>query len=319
MRNKIIDKFISTTIFAGATRKMLAGDASFRKYERVFLGDKQAVLMDAPPDKEDVRPFINIAEYLAECDMSAPQIIAQDIKNGLLLLEDLGDDLFARVLEKTPEKEEELYLAATDVLIELYKTCHSSESWNLVPQFTPEKMLAQVALLPEWYPQLNNIKIDAQSYMQIWQEIIAKLPDIGKTLVLYDFHAENLLWLPNRQAHKKAGLLDFQDAMIGSPAYDMVSFLEDARRDVKPETVSKVIDYYLAKTGIAKDDFMLAYHILGAQRNCRIIGTFSRLALRDGKEKYLSFMPRVWQHIANDVSHPALAPLKQWLENSVAK
>ena len=312
MRNQIIENFLSTTIFAGGKREILAGDASFRKYERVFFNSKQAVLMDAPPEKEDVRPFINIAEYLIECGMSAPKIIAQDIDNGLLLMEDLGDDLFARVLEHSPDKEAELYLSATDVLIELYNK--RDQIKHNIPEFSKEILLNAVAILPEWYSKLIKKDIDSQKYMQIWQNIIAQLPDIGKVVVLRDFHAENLLWLPNRKTFQKAGLLDFQDAMIGSPAYDMVSFLEDARRDVKLETVNQVIDYYLERTGINRDDFMLAYHILGTQRNCRIIGTFSRLALRDGKEKYLSFMPRVWQHIANDVKHPVLEPLKQWLK-----
>lgn len=316
MRNKIIDKFISTTKFAGATRKMLAGDASFRKYERVFLGDKQAVLMDAPPEKEDVKPFIKIAEYLSSLQMSSPQIIAQDVENGLLLLEDLGDDLFARVLEKSPKKEEELYLAATDVLVELYKNSQSISNYE-VPLFSNDILLDAAMLLPEWYSKLIDYKIDAESYAKIWQEIIQQLPDIGKTLVLRDFHAENLLWLPKRQTYQKVGLLDFQDAMIGSPAYDMVSFLEDARRDVQPETVTSAINHFLAKTKINRDDFMLSYHILGGQRNCRIIGAFARLSIRDGKTKYLSLMPRVWQHIANDVNHPIMSPLKEWINTNI--
>ena len=136
-------------------------------------------------------------------------------------------------------------------------------------------------------------------------------------MVLYDFHAENLLWLSTRERCRRTGLLDFQDAMIGSPAYDMVSFLEDARRDVSAETVIKTIEYYLEQTSIPKRDFMVSYHIMGAQRNFRIIGTFARLLVRDRKTHYLSYMPRVWRHIEYDLSDPLLAPLKDWIEKNI--
>lgn len=319
-RSDIIDGFLAASGWNGARRIMLAGDASFRKYERVFLNGRQAVVMDAPPDKEDIRPFIRIAGHLAEFGLSSPLIIASDIENGLLLLEDLGDDLFARILEKRPESEGELYLSAADVLIKLYKNPENVNYNGIVP-FDIEKMLQQVSLLTEWFiPLVSGNQCDGSlktEYIEAWRGALAKAPDIGRVTVLYDFHAENLIWLPERKKSARTGLLDFQDAMLGSPAYDMVSFLEDARRDIAAETVERTIGYYLDNTGINRNDFISAYHLMGAQRNCRIVGTFARLCVRDGKPRYLSFMPRVWRHIENDLSHPLLADVKNWMDKVI--
>ena len=318
-RSEEIDAFLAVSGWQGAARANLAGDASFRRYERVALKGRQAVLMDAPPGKEDIRPFMKVAGYLLAHKLSAPDILASDAATGLLLLEDLGDDLYGRVLEKHPSQEPELYLAAADVLAQLY---HAAEKARYdIPVFDMDRYLQQVALLPEWFLPLVMSKENAGAlkaeYLELWRKVLGSIPDLRNVMVLYDFHAENLLWLPGRQKAARAGLLDFQDAMSGSPAYDMVSFLEDARRDVAPETVAKTIGYYLAQTGIARDAFMAAYALMGAQRNCRIIGTFARLAVRDNKPRYLSFMPRVWRHIETDLSHPLLGPMKDWMNRIV--
>ncbi|MEI7669707.1 MAG: phosphotransferase, partial [Pseudomonadota bacterium] len=282
--------------------------------------NKQYVIMDAPPDKEDIRPFIKIANKLIELELSSPKIIAFDLEHGLMLLEDLGDNLFAKVIEQYPEKELELYSHAIQVLIELYQKSENDKLSD-IPLFDNEKMLKQVSLLTEWFLPLasgiDNNQGLASEYIDIWQEILDKMPEIKKVMVLYDYHAENIIWLPERDSAKKCGLLDFQDAMLGLPVYDLVSILEDVRRDVSQETVEKSISYYLKATQINQEDFMLAYKIMGAQRNCRIAGTFARLAVRDKKPRYLEFMPRVWKHIENDVSHPMLAPLKFWLDKNI--
>lgn len=321
-RSEVIDQFIETIpSWHGAKRAMLAGDASFRKYERISLRNNHAVLMDAPPDKEDTRPFLKVANYLTDHTLSAPRIIAYNTENGLALLEDLGDDLYARVLVRQPELEEQLYLSATDVLVELYHMAEKENLEGFIPTFDTDRMLQQVALLPEWFMPLasgwetpDTLK---KEYLDIWRSVLAKLPPLRRVMVLYDYHAENMIWLPDREKAARTGLLDFQDAMVGSPAYDMVSFLEDARRDVAETTVQKTIEHYLQQTGIAHDAFMAAYKLMGAQRNCRIVGTFARLAVRDGKKRYLSFMPRVWAHVMNDVSHPLLAPVKEWIEKNI--
>jgi len=319
-RSDIIDKFLEDNGWKGAKRIMLAGDASFRRYERLFLHSNTAVLMDALPDKEDIRPFMKIAKYLIANNLSAPHILASDTENSLLLVEDLGDDLFARVLEKEPHRELELYIAAADVLVQLFREAER-KVYSDIPVFDIERMLQQVLRLPEWFIPMVSGEACAYSlkkeYLELWENVLSRMPEMRQVMVLYDFHAENLLWLSTRERWGCTGLLDFQDAMIGSPAYDMVSFLEDARRDVSAETVAKTIEYYLEQTSIPKRDFMLSYHIMGAQRNFRIIGTFARLSVRDRKLHYLSYMPRVWRHIEYDLSHPLLAPLKDWIEKNI--
>lgn len=317
-RHDIINQFLANQGWTNAQRVPIAGDASFRRYERIIRDSKTAILMDAPPLQEDIRPFIRVSGYLQDHGLSAPHIIASDRDNGLMLLEDLGDDLFARILGKTPEKEQELYRAAASVLIALYR--HDNHSCNL-PVFDRQRMMAQIALLTEWFiPLVSGSKAQRsleKHYSAIWDGLIDQLPALKNVMVLYDFHAENLIWLPARTQSARVGLLDFQDAMLGSPVYDLVSILEDARRDVSAKTVKGTIDYYLSETGINHEDFAAAYALMAAQRNCRIVGTFARLSLRDHKPRYLSFLPRVWKHMEKDVSHPLLAPLKEWLDNHI--
>ena len=319
-RTKIIDQFLIASGFAGAKRTMLAGDASFRKYERILCGEKTMVLMDAPPEKEDVKPFVKITELLQNIGLNSPQIIACDIENGLLLLEDFGDALFARILEKNPEQEAELYLAASEVLIKLYDHAKTA-SCSQIPPFDLAKQLTGVALLPQWfYPLATGGEIDERlnaEYLSIWSAILKQMPDLGNVIALGDFHAENLIYLPERQAPHNVGLLDFQDAMLASPAYDVVSFLQDARRDVNSQTAELFLEHYLAQTGIDKDQFMTAYAITGGQRNIRIVGTFARLAVRDGKQRYLDLLPRVWQHVNANLAHPIFEPLKEWLDCNI--
>jgi len=319
-RSDDIDDFLARTGWSGATRTMLAGDASFRRYERIFLDGRQAVLMDAPPQKEDIRPFIAAAEMLAACGLSAPSIFASDLTNGFLLLEDLGDDLFTPLLRQSAGQEETLYLAATDVLVELYRLAQVKD-FTAFPAYSPLLLLHECALFADWYlPAMMGAEAAAplaRDYKALWQELMEKLPALHPVFVLRDYHADNLLWLPEREAIKRVGLLDFQDAVIGSPAYDMVSFLEDARRDVNVAARDRVLSYYLESTRIAEADFRASYALLGAQRNCKIIGIFTRLAVRDGKRHYLSYLPRVWRHLEHDLQHPLLASLRQWMDRHI--
>jgi N-acetylmuramate 1-kinase len=320
-RSDSIDRFLAHAGWWDSTRVPLAGDASFRRYERVTGEGRRAVLMDAPPDNEKVRPFMQADATLLASGMSAPRILASDVKNGFLLLEDLGDDLYSYVLRHSPEKEEELYLAAADVLVELYRLAPRGD-YSGFSMYNEALLMRECMLLAEWFlPEAIKDQDKAQflgeEFQAIWKKLLTKIPATTPVLVLRDYHADNLLWLPERTGVQRVGLLDFQDAVIGSSAYDVVSFLEDARRDVSEHTVQCVLDYYLQKTKQERDAFMASYALLGAQRNCKIIGIFVRLAVRDKKPQYLSFLPRVWRHLQRDLQHPLLADLGAWCDANI--
>lgn len=307
-RNGLITDFLAQSGWGDAIRAPLAGDASNRRYERLTLRSSKAVLMDAPPEKgEDIRPFVRIAERLAKAGLSAPEIYAQDVTFGLLLLEDFGDDLFAKLLKADPDQEELLYKAATDVLIQLHK---APTPTDLAPYDAPF-MAEMAALAWRWYA-LGAERFDEGKTVSIQakiQEFLATLPDLTTVLIQRDYHAENMIWLPDRTAEKRVGLLDFQDAMAGHRAYDLVSMLQDARRDVSPEIERQMIDHYVSQTEVDPTDFDRAYHALGMQRNLRIIGVFARLSMHFGKPHYVDFIPRVWGLLQRDLDHPALADI----------
>jgi aminoglycoside/choline kinase family phosphotransferase len=309
-RGPRIDAFLAAHGWGSAARHALAGDASNRRYLRLKQPDgTRAVLMDAPPERgEDVRPFTAIARHLSALGLSAPAILAEDTQTGLLLLEDLGDALYARVLERDPAQEPLLYRTATDLLVELHR--HAPPA-DLAP-YAPPLMADLAALALDWYRHgatgENDIALRARFCAEIETHLSA-LPETDSVLIQRDYHAENLLWLPDRAGVARVGLLDFQDAMRGHPAYDLVSLLQDARRDVTPATTRAMLDHYIAATGADADAFTTAFHWLGAQRNLRILGVFARLSLRDGKPHYVALIPRVWAHLQTDLRHPALAPL----------
>jgi len=305
-----IDAFLSAHGWGSAARHALAGDASNRRYLRLVQpGGARAVLMDAPPERgEDVRPFTAIARHLSSLGLSAPAIPAEDTPTGLLLLEDLGDALFARVLERDPALEPTLYRAATDLLVELHR--HAPPA-DLAP-YAPPLMADLAALALDWYRKGVTGEGDTELRTRVCAETethLSALPGTDSVLIQRDYHAENLLWLPDRAGVGRVGLLDFQDAMRGHRAYDLVSLLQDARRDVSPETARTMLAHYIAATGAEADAFTTVFHWLGAQRNLRILGVFARLSLRDGKPQYIDLIPRVWAHLQTDLRHPSLAPL----------
>lgn len=317
-RTGMMQAFIATTDWAGAALAPLAGDASNRRYLRLtHPGTGQsAVLMDAPPERgEDVRPFLQIARYLTGLGLSAPQILAQDTAQGFLILEDLGDALFARVIPVAPQMEDQLYAAATDVLIDLHR---SPPPEGLKP-YGPETMTDMAALAFDWYLSGATGKAcpDRTAALEALRALLRHHAGTTDVIVLRDYHAENLLWLPARAGAARVGLLDFQDAMTGHPAYDLVSVLQDARRDVPRAVETAMITRYCAATGADHTAFEAAYHCLGAQRNLRIMGVFARLCLRDGKAHYIDLMPRVWDHLQRDLDHPALAPVADILRRAL--
>ncbi|HHB80736.1 MAG TPA: aminoglycoside phosphotransferase, partial [Aliiroseovarius sp.] len=261
-----ITDFLETAGWGTACRTPLAGDASNRRYERLVTSDGlQAVLMDAPPERgEDVRPFVTIAKHLSGAGLSAPAIFASDPAAGLLLLEDLGDDLFARVVMREPGRENSLYQSAIDVLA----TLHDKPLPTQITSYDALLMGKLAALSVEWYGSGNPD--DAAQIGQMVTDLCAGLKiDV---LILRDYHAENLIWLPDRDGVKQVGLLDFQDAMVGHRAYDLVSLLQDARRDVPSALEEQMINRYCTLTGQDRGAFETAYSLLGAQRNLRIIG-----------------------------------------------
>lgn len=316
-RSADIEAFLERVGWIGATRRPLAGDASFRRYERVTLGDKHAALMDAPPPWEDVRPFIDITARLAAADISVPKIFAVDEKEGFLLLEDLGDGIFTRLLAADPSREAALYAAAVEALNVIASASAAHPAW--AKEMKPYDMavyLREAALFAEWFlPQIAGLtKAQAlrEEYLALWRGVLATVPLKQSCLVHRDYHADNLLWLADRKGHRAVGMLDYQDALWGDPAYDLVSLLEDARRDVKPGTVKRCL------AGMS-GDFATRYAVLGAQRNAKIIGIFTRLCVRDGKANYLSYLPRVWGHFLHDLQHPALASIARFVDTHVPK
>ena len=315
-RNSLSAAFLHQAGWGDARRGPLAGDASFRRYERLRRDDGDAVLMDAPPPQEDVRPFVAIARWLAGHGFSAPRILAEDVADGFLLLEDLGDDLYARLLREERADEDALYTAAIDVLLAL----RHHPAAELAP-YDARRLIDEALLFIDWYlPALTGAPADAatrDSFAALWQNLAPAAVAQQPVTVLRDYHAENLLWLPGRQGMARVGLLDFQDAVAGHPAYDLVSLLEDARRDVAPDLAERMLRYYIAQSGEADAAFRRAYAILGAQRNIRILGVFTRLWKRDGKPGYQAFMPRMWGLVERDLAHPALADLRAWMDRTV--
>ena len=313
-----VDAFLARHGWAGAERTPLAGDASFRRYQRLAAEGRRAVLMVAPPDKEDTRPFVAVARHLVGRGFSAPAVLAADADAGLVLLEDLGDALYSRVLDGGGD-EEAMYAAAVDVLVELQRDPPAGLD---VPPYDDARLHGEADLLVDWYLPAMTGEATSEAvrsaYTAAWNEVFPLARAVPEALVLRDYHADNLMWLPERPGNRRVGLLDFQDAVVGPVAYDLVSLLEDARRDIAAATVETMRARYLARRAdLDRDTFAAAYAVLGAQRNCKIIGIFTRLWRRDGKPAYLDLLPRVWGHLARDLAHPGLAPVGRWLDAAI--
>ncbi len=220
--------FLAAAGWGGARIEPLAGDASFRRYFRVKEGDRKAVLMDAPPPHEDPRPFVAVAEWLTSHGFSAPDILARDIEAGLLLLSDFGDDRLRERLDAEPQREADLYALATDLLVALHRQPPMEE---LRPHGLAE-WLAELDLFPDWYAPAVGIDVERASYRTAWEQVLGPVAGdgLGPVTVLRDYHAENIMLVGGRTGIAHLGLLDFQDALAGHPAYDLASVLEDARR-----------------------------------------------------------------------------------------
>lgn len=299
--------FLDAAGWGTARQEALAGDASARRYTRLFRGDKTAILMQDP--EGDVALFARLARHLSGAGLSAPRILAEDTDNGLLLIEDLGDGLIAR-LANTPAAERDLYLLATDALIALHRHPAAPD----LPIATPDHLARQIDLAFIHYTKGPEALPRAIAAFRPPLEAHAQPADV---MVLRDYHAENILLLPDRSGTARAGLLDFQDALLGHRAYDLVSLIQDARRDLRADTAEACIAHYCAETGQAETPFRASLAVLGAQRNLRILGVFARLAATRGKPHYIDLIPRVWEHLQTDLSHPLLAPVKEILDTAL--
>jgi len=317
-RETLIGNFLARAGWGDATRSVLADDASFRRYDRLIQGSKRGVLMDAPPPMEDVRPFIHIDRLLRRMGLSAPEILAEDAQAGLLLLEDLGDSTYTRVLANGGD-EAALYELALDLLVELHRRFEGDEA---LPSYDDEAFLTEATLLTDWYmPAVSGRETPPalrSEYSDLWRSALADARRMPPTLVLRDYHVDNMIWLPDRPGAAACGLLDFQDARLGPVTYDLVSLLEDARRDVPPALAAKLLGRYLdAFPELDREAFAASYAIMGAQRSAKILGIFTRLDRRDGKPAYLTHIPRVWRWLEGDLVHPALARLRTWFEREL--
>ncbi len=323
IRDSQIDKFLSKIGWHGVPHSMLAQDASFRRYKRITKNGMSAVLMDAPPPQEDVRPFLKISHTLTRLGLSAPHVYGKDLDVGFLLLEDLGDATFSRLLTDGASPDE-LYMLAIDVLIELHRRLRKENLPNDLVSYAREMFFEEAELLVNWYLpavlKASPLRAAQISFHEIWEELFANKFEVPTSLVLRDFHVDNLILLKGRSGIRGCGILDFQDAVIGPVSYDFVSLLQDARRDVCSSVVEKMRTRYLeAFPAIDPHAFDVSCTILAVQRHCKVLGIFTRLRDRDGKDTYLQHTPRLWRLLEQGLRNPVLSGLKEWFDNYIPK
>ena len=305
----------------------LKSDASFRTYERLYSESKTFILMDAPPQTgENCKAFLAISNYLIDSGFSAPNIYKHDLENGFLILEDFGDRLFSLIM-KDNFNEKNLYINALDCLLALqdrtvteYVKIFDNEKYK-IPLYDELALLKEVNLLIDWfYPTIFGERINEKlrvEYVSIWKDLISRLDKTNKVLVLRDYHVDNLIYLKDRNGINRVGLLDFQDAVIGSPLYDLVSLLEDSRILVKKNIVDEMIKRFLNNTNMVKSDFIRDYSIFGAQRHSKVIGIFTRLYKRDKKSNYLKFIPYTWDLLEKSLTNLPSSDLSSWLNKNI--
>lgn len=350
-REQLKQAFLAKAGLAAARRQPLAGDASTRAYERLYLPDGTSrIFMDQAPSDETspcppaatpdertalgynaqarlaagrVEAFVDVARYLTSLGLSAPAILAADPAQGLAVLEDLGDDLFARLMEQGAA-EQPLYDAAIDVLVRLHGETPPDILPGGWPLLTYDDMALKTGqdLFVQWYPKFRpGLVFDDRALARweaLWTPIRARAVDGATVFCLRDYHAENMIWLPDRQGVARVGLLDFQDGVRAHPVWDLSMLLHDARREVSPVVEAASLGRYLSLAKIKDPAALLAdYHAIGALNIVRILGIFARLVTRDGKGRYADFMPRMWTYLHRCLATPGLAGLRAWLDDYV--
>lgn len=307
-RAREISAFLKQAGWPKAQRIPLTGDAGNRRYERLHdLNKGNAILMNAEPRLgENIRSFLKISQHLLDCGISTPKIFNQDISLGLILMQDFGDELLYKAANDTPHLELRLYRLAIEVLNQLHKSPPPKEVGSYFP---PEMSKALATTLP-WYCDKGL----SQEIQQETEISLSTLDWSNPVLVLRDFHAQNLIYRYEQSGLAQMGVLDFQDAQLGHPLYDVTSLIHDARRILNPSVVFLLMQE-LTTTYRGQDDFKHAFSTLSAQRNLRILGVFARLCLRDKKPSYLNLIPHVWKNLWKDLSHPLLTNLSKICES----
>ncbi|WP_299378924.1 phosphotransferase [uncultured Kiloniella sp.] len=313
--------FIKNAGWEGAAVEALPVDASARCYFRLSKGDETKIVMDAPPGiAEPVAVFAKVGRHLLSCGVSTPVIHREDIENGFLLLEDFGDNTYAKLLNAGWD-EEKLYELAVDVLV----TMHSSEKLAQIdmPPYDLAFLIKEALIMADWYvPSIKGeaLSLEArQAYVSAWCQVFKSLPLLPTTLVLRDFHIDNLMILNGREGVASCGLLDFQTAVLGAAPYDLMSLVEDARRDIDEGLRTRMIDRYLKAMEIDRDSdvgkvFMSWYYALSAQRHAKVLGLFTRLYSRDQKDAYLKHVTRVSSLMDSSLQNNILEPVKSWFD-----
>jgi tRNA threonylcarbamoyl adenosine modification protein YjeE len=346
-RLKSLRHFLDQAGFNEAGRRRMAGDASIRSYARLRQFGKSFILMNSPrrPDgppiydgkpysaavhlAEDVKPFVAIAGGLRTRGFSAPEIHRTDLDSGFLITEDLGHAVFFE--GDPPQPITDRYEVATDFLAALHNEALpdtlplTPQTTHAIPAFDTDALLVEIGLMVEWYLPDRGVALTEElrsAFVAMWRALLEKSAPPLKTWVLRDYHSPNLIWLEQRQGIKRVGLIDFQDAVLGSPAYDLVSLLQDARLDVPEMLEIALLSRYIKARRAADANFDAAafatsYAVMSAQRNTRLLGTFARLNRRDGKPQYLRHQPRIWTYLSRSLAHPALAEVKAWYEAHV--
>jgi aminoglycoside/choline kinase family phosphotransferase len=355
-REFAMQEFLARSGWGNAVVSPLPGDASTRSYARLALGSRKAMLMDQPQHAEsptapvdaseearralgynavarlagaDCARFVAAAQWLRAHGLAAPDIYEADPAQGFVILEDLGDALFAEVLADGGD-EKQLYEHAVEVLARIHAGDAPASLSPTKPLFDYDltALMAETDLLTEWFLPLalgrNASDEETAEHRRLWRNVLSNRPADRRVFVHRDFHAQNLLWLPERSGVSRVGLIDFQDAVAGSQAYDLISLIEDARRDVSPKLAEAATAHYLAMMraqGARVDEqaFRHEMAVMAAQRNAKIVGIFARLYKRDRKARYLAFLPRVWAYLERDLEHPALAELRAWYDRAIPK